>query len=415
MSHLHLDHCGQPFYSHAYIVQSRPSSMRGRIFISLPWLSTVVVVAARHYPMKTLSSSTPATVSSSILPTKMCETPFLERCAPGGTMNERDLENDIYDMLEPRFMDGPPREKTTYPVKRQQYSVLHGSNDQPGRGPALGQATGSPTSPPGSHMKSTSGPTSIPSHSLIPNWSYKKHSIAAATILIIVVVGAFVILSVLCFKKAKRYFQRCKKERDYSPPNYNAYDCPIVLNADAISSATKLHKEEQGMGQNPSQGTFLFNCGRQRSPSPGFVVEEDPAVGSVTRVYRATKNDIPKSSEAPPCMPSLLPSSLEEGKTTNYIPESPLPISKSCEAEKPVVVVSSPLTHALSISATRETQSSPGALTLHEGYSGMECSEENKRVRYSDPSPDPHRVSYLPMIHPSSSPLFTFDSLQTDE
>lgn len=382
--------------------------------MGLAWFSTVV--AARPYPIRTLSPSTPTTKSSSVSPSTTCETLFLRCGALGVSISDgRAPGNDFYDELEPRSTDRPSWKETSYPMKRQQYSALYGPNSQPGRGPAMEQATGSPTSPPGGRTKSVSGPTSKPSHSLVPNWSYKKHSIAAAIILIIVLAGAVVILLVLCFKKTKRYIQRRKKERGYSPPEYSAYDTPGVLNADAMSSSTKLHPDGKGMGQNPNQGTFSFNCGRPRSPSPGFVVETDPAAGSVTRVYRVTKNDLPKSSDVPPYTSNLPRGFFEERKTTNHVPDSPLPIRKSCDAQKPVVIVSSPLTHALSICATRETQSSPGALMHHGGDSGVESSDENKRIRYSDPGSDPQRASYLPMIHPSSSPLFTFDGLQTEE
>lgn len=387
--------------------------MRAHILMSLAWFSTVVV--ARPYPTRTLLSSTPATNSSSISPSTAREASFLGRCALGMSISDGKAPgNDIYDELEPRSTCRPWKE-TSYPIKRQQYSALYGPNGQSDGGPAMEQATVSPTSPPGGRTKGVSGPTSKPSHSLVPNWSYKKHSIAAAIILIIVLAGAVVILLVLCFKKTKRYIQRRKKERDDSPPEYSAYDSPGVLNADAMSSSTKLHLNGKDMGQNLNQGTFSFNCGLPRSSSPGFVVETDLAAGSVTRVYRA-KNDFPKSSDVPPYRSNLPHGGfLEEGGTTNYVPDSPSPIRKSCDAQKPVVIVPSPLTHALSICATRETQSSPGALTHHDGDSGMESSDENKRIRYSDPGPDPQRASYLPMIHPSSSPLFIFDGLQTEE
>lgn len=243
-------------FFHVYLVQVWPSTMRAHILMSLAWFSTVVV--ARPYPTRTLLSSTPATNSSSISPSTAREASFLGRCALGMSISDGKAPgNDIYDELEPRSTCRPWKE-TSYPIKRQQYSALYGPNGQSDGGPAMEQATVSPTSPPGGRTKGVSGPTSKPSHSLVPNWSYKKHSIAAAIILIIVLAGAVVILLVLCFKKTKRYIQRRKKERDDSPPEYSAYDSPGVLNADAMSSSTKLHLNGKDMGQNLNQGTFSF-------------------------------------------------------------------------------------------------------------------------------------------------------------
>ena len=359
--------------------------MRQSIFTRVVWL----VGVTQPYPAGTLSLTGRTTEISSFTLTKVRQT----------------------------SADAEPRtERSGHMGKRQVYSALHGSSAQP----ATTQAMSTPTGTSGTYSKGVEGPNSTPARNLVPHWDYKSHSIAAASILIIIFAVSVLVLLALYFKKVRNFCRRRKRERrNYTPPKYSSYDSPVVvLEGESIPPSTAKGNEDEKAVNPPSSignGTHSFDTGHSRPPSPGFVVEEDPALGSVVRVYRAVKNKMPRNpvTDVPPVLSPPRDCSFTKGQATNYASDETMPTEKTCTAEKPVVVVPPPLTHTPSMSATRETHSSPGGYTYHGGNSDVESSDENN-IRYSDPGPEPHRVSYLPRIYPSGLPLFNLEGLRFD-
>lgn len=280
----------------------------------------------------------------------------------------------------------------------------------------------SPTGTSGGHTSSVERPLrSIPSRNLVPHWDYRSHSIAAACIMIIIFAVSFLVLLALYFKKVHNFCRRRKRERNnYSPPKNSSYDSPVVLEGESMSSSTaKMNEDEKAVNPSSSNGTRSFDTRQSRPPSPGFVVEEDPAIGSVVRVCRAVRSKMPKNpvrnvlpALSPPRCGSVKKKQLENDASTETIPKEKTCALRNVETERPLIMVPPALTHRPSMCAARETHSSPGDYAYHGGHSDLESSDESHINRYSDPGPEPDRVSYLPKIHPSGLPLFNLEGLR---
>lgn len=377
----------------------------GQTIFTRVWLATVGVT--RPYPAGTLSSTGSTTeISSSTLTKVRWKSTEKSSASEATGSTGGELES----------ADEQPWTKSSSLGKRQLYTALHEPSGQPYQHSSTTQAMSTPTSTSGSYTKGVEGPTSTPSRNLVPHWDYRSHSIAVACILIIVFAVSILVLLALYIKKVHNFCRRRKRERrNYSPPKYSSYDSPVTLDGNSIPPVAKVNEDEKSVNPSSTNGTHSFDTGQSRPPSPGFVVEEDPTRGSVVRVYRAVKNKMPKNSVTD-TLPALSPPrgcSFKKGQVTNRASDETIPTEKTCSAEKPVVVVPPPLTHTPSMCATRETHSSPGGYTRHGGNSDLESSDEGN-IRYSDPGPEPHRVSYLPRIYQSGLPLFNLEGLRFD-
>ena len=323
--------------------------MRPSVFINLAALSGVAL--ARPCRTKVFPEDNPVTQSTSLPPTRIYEATSTVQGTVRAT--ESDPKNGFYYALEAQFRGGKLRTERSNRVRRQGYDAFYRFDDEMIQATPtfMDKATSSQTSPPKSSMDLTE-PTPTP-HNLIPHWNYQKHSVAAACIFVIVIIVAFAVLMALYFKKVKMFFQRRRRERrSYLAPKYNA----IGTTSDAMTSNVHLSKESK-----PTRGTFSFDFGISRSPSPGFVVEEDPKLGSVTRVYRASRADISDDLDPAPSPPHI---SFKGGKLV-CLPKAPGNAGKLCDSvQKQVIVAPPPLLHVTSMSAkTEEMPPSPEAFS----------------------------------------------------
>lgn len=327
-------------------------TMRPPVFINLAALSGVAL--ARPCRTKALPEDNAVTQSTSMPSTWTYETTSTVRDTTRVTESDpTELGNGFYYVLEAQFKGRQLRTERSNRVRRQEHDAFYRFDDKMIQATPtfMDEATNSQTSPPKSSTDFTE-PTPTP-HNLIPHWNYQKHSVAAACIFVIVIIVAFAVLMALYFKKVKMFFQRRSRERrSYLAPKYNA----IGTNSDAMTSNAHLNKESK-----PTRGTFSFDFGISRPPSPGFVVEEDPKLGSVTRVYRASRADISDDLDPAPSPPHV---SFEGGKLV-CLPKAPGNAGKLCDSvQKPVIVAPPPLLHVASMSAkTEEMPPSPEALS----------------------------------------------------
>lgn len=309
-------------------------------------------------------------------------------------------------------------------VKRQEYHILPEPNDQAVQTTSMSvnetaSTNATQTTPPTNSTKSVDEPPVATPVNLVPHWNTEKHAIAFAVILIIVVVVAFVVLLALYFKKVKRFFQRRRRDKKSLLSKYDG----VAIDGDEVSSTAPLNKESKS-----DRGAYSFEIDRSRlrSPPPEYTVEEDPELGSVTGVYRVSRteynNDFPRRVSA--FHEREQENEQENEEQEDVVDMSPPvipPTGKLRESvQKPVLIVPTPLNplnRVRSFSATTELQQH-----LHEPVSHGSQDDgglpsrtptaiESRTTRYSDPGlyGNPNRMSFLPRIQRSSSPLFIFD------
>ncbi|CAK39849.1 hypothetical protein M747DRAFT_361820 [Aspergillus niger ATCC 13496] len=237
-----------------------------------------------------------------------------------------------------------------------------------------------------------SGPENM-NRNWIPHWSYQKSSIAAACIFTAVTVMALTFLAILSIKKAKRSWERHKREkRYYTNSGYSA-----------LSLLEEGHEMTSTSSKQLSRETLMFS--KSRSPSSPLFVEQDGP--SVTRVYQASKSVSTITLDSPS---STLG---HAGSTTelNAIPERPASALKRSRQERhgskarSVVVVPSPL-RAFSVKPMihhtdpfRSLERTP----LNVEHEGGSVPSSSKRD-----SAGGNSLFKLPAIQRTMSPLFSF-------
>lgn len=330
--------------------------------------------------------------------------PETSSTVPDGTLVQEQPGNGIYYVLATQSKHRPDSVQRMRLVKRQEYHILPEPNVELTQETSVSTNEAADTNPQTTtSSQSSDEPPPAPPRNLVPHWSHKKHSIAAAVIFIIVVVVAFVVLLVLYFQKVKRFFERRRWEKkSYLLPKYDA-----VVTNDETSSTAYLNKESK-----MDRDAFSFEIDRTRSrtptPPPEYVVEEEPNLGSVTGVYAAPGGET-----------LSFPSACGFHGLINSPPVVP-PTGRLRESvQRPVLIVPTPLNplyRVRSFSATTELQQSYEPLSRSSQDDGeishrSSTANESRVNRYSDPGPsqNPNRVSFLPRIYRSSSPLFSFE------
>ena len=395
--------------------------MRTFIFIVLASLLTAAVARPfRREPSPT--GDAPVTQTLSLPSTLVFET-STATIVPDGTPVLGEPGYNVYSLLVSQTKLKPTIKRIRL-VKRQEYHILPEPNDQAVQtttmsmnGTASTNATQTTSST--NSTKSVDEPPAATPVNLVPHWNSEKHAIAFAVIFIIVVVVALVGLLALYFKKVKRFFQRRRRDKKSLLSKYDG----VAIDGDEMSSTAPLNKESKS-----DRGAYSFEIDRSRprSPPPEYIVEEDPALGSVIRVYRMSRtgynNNFPRRVSA--FHEQEQENEQENEGQENVVDMSPPvipPTGKLRESvQKPVLIVPTPLNplnRVRSFSATTELQQyryepvSCGSQDDGDLPSRNSTANESRIIRYSDPGPykNPNRVSFLPRIQRSSSPLFTFD------
>ena len=367
--------------------------MRGSIIIVVAGLSSTVI--ARPYRTGTPSPDTSPTQLTQLPSTRVYETPSsVYNSMRAVESSQGELRNGIYHVPETRSRRQRTKARSNHIVGYGGDDVYHGLDSRMiSDTPTITDASS------GFQIRSESN-MPAPSRNLVPQWNYRTHSIVAAGIFFGIVTVALAVLAVLYFKKVKRFFQRRRRERkSCSPPKYSTVD-----NSDDGTTSNVHTDQDSKFIRDP----WSFEVNRPAPPSPAppsppaIVVEGNPIQDSEDKV---------DNGDSPGAVPSPRVS-YEQGKVVMSQPEPQTPCKLRDSVQKPVIVV--PLSHVASMTASMsyatELSRTPDFSSQHnpQGSSTSDGGNET-RSRHSDPGPDPKRVSLLPRIQRSSSPLFAFD------
>lgn len=358
--------------------------MRRSIIIVVAGLSSTVV--ARPYRSETPSTDTSPTQLTQLPSKRVYETP--------SSVHNAMREVDIYHVLETRSRRQRAKARSNDIGEYEGHDVYHGLNSR--------MISDTPTitdASTGVQIRSESN-TPAPLRNLVPHWNYRTHSIVAAGIFVGIVTVALAVLTVLYFKKVKRFFQRRRRERkSCSPPKYSTVD----NSGDGSTSSVHTDQDSKSI-RNP----WSFEVNRPAPPSPAppsppaIVVEGDQIQDSADNIDNGDSLSTVPSPRV----------SYEQGKVVVSQPEPQTPCKLRDSVQKPVIVV--PLSHVASMTASMsyatELSRTPD-ISSQNNSQGSSTSEGSNgtRSRHSDPGPDPKHVSFLPRIQRSSSPLFAFD------
>lgn len=362
--------------------------MRRSIIIVVAGLSSTVV--ARPYRSETPSTDTSPTQLTQLPSKRVYETPSsVHNAMREVESSQGELRNGIYHVLETRSRSQRAKARSNDIGEYEGHDVYHGLNSRMiSDTPTITDASASV------QIRSESN-TPAPSRNLAPHWNYRTHSIVAAGILVGIVTVALAVLTVLYFKKVKRFFQRRRRERKSClPPKYSTVD-----NSDD-GSTSNVHTDQDSKS---IRDPWSFEVNRPAPPSPSaIVVEGDQIQDSADNVDNGDSLSTVPSPRV----------SYEQGKVVVSQPEPQTPCKLRDSVQKPVIVV--PLSHVASMTASMsyatELSRTPDVSSQNNSQ-GSSTSEGSNgtRSRHSDPGPDPKRVSLLPRIQRSSSPLFAFD------
>ncbi|GAQ10935.1 hypothetical protein ALT_8256 [Aspergillus lentulus] len=247
--------------------------------------------------------------------------------------------------------------------------------------------------------------TPTPSHkSFLKHWSYKKSSIAAAVIFIVITTVAFIALSVLLFRRLRRSWKQYKKgKRDFANSKYAAIS-PLDDNIANYSfgSTPKIRRSRE-----------LSISDKSRPITKTYVAEEATRLEAVTRALCAHADAVPVSPLGSFAAPKQSEASLPQASMPERPGKSELPAEpwRAGFVPKQVVVVS-PLNRMVSGKAAeigwQSSLRTIDELSLPKPEAGPPRPHRKARreVRNSTPSTDqPFR---LPSIERSTSPLFEF-------
>lgn len=240
-------------------------------------------------------------------------------------------------------------------------------------------------SSPSSNITYTTEPPKSTSKSLIPHWSYKKSSIAAASIFTSIALAALIFLVVVYIRRLKRVWRRRKLERQKRIAS--AYSSiPLTEDLNPTHSDPKILTETKS-----DRDSLMFSSrSRSRSPSMAFKFDDDRARAVIAPVNLAT---LDRQYD-----PHLLSSQRRESLA------------------KPIVVVRPPLNPIVPMSA-RTASISDERVALHNPHVVPRAAQNQRRgdemrrsteSGASSRSAESNRLTLLPSIQRSSSPIFRF-------
>lgn len=389
--------------------------MRTFIFIVLTGVLTAAIARPfQREPSQARDAPVTQTLSS---PSTLISETSTSTIVPDGTLAPGEPGYGVYSLLVSQTKLKPTRIKRIRLAKRQEYHILPEPNDEAVQTMSMSVKetanTDASQTTPAISTKSVDEPPAATPVNLVPHWNTEKHAIAFAVILIIVVIVAFVVLLALYFKKVKRFFQRRRRDKKSLFSKYDG----VAIDGDEVPSTVPLNKESKS-----DRGAYSFEIDRShpRSPPPEYIVEEDPELGSVTRVYRVSRTEYNSFPRRMSTFHEQEQGNEEQEDVDMCQPVVP-PTGRLRESvQKPVLIVPTPLNplnRVRSFSATTELQQhlyepiSRGSQDDGDLPSRNSTANESRVTRYSDPGPygNPNRMSFLPRIQRSSSPLFTFD------
>ncbi|KAF7162190.1 hypothetical protein CNMCM6106_009184 [Aspergillus hiratsukae] len=174
-------------------------------------------------------------------------------------------------------------------------------------------------------------PTPSPK-SYIPHWSYKKHSIAAAIVFVVIAAVAFIALTILLIRRLRQSWKRYKKrKRDYVNSKYFAIS-PLDDNIASYSIGTPKIKRSRELSLSR----------KSRSTTKPYVAEEATSLGAVARAICANPDAMPVSPLDSVAAPKQSEARLSRASVTERLgkPELPTEPWRAGLVPKQVVIVS---------------------------------------------------------------------------
>lgn len=263
-------------------------------------------------------------------------------------------------------------------------------------------------------------PTST-SKSLIPNWSYKKSSIAAASIFSAVALIAVAFLATMYIRRLKRRWDQHKNAKRNRKKEFDSAYSAIPLSDDNLTSEAKLAAMGEGK-KSSDRESLMFS--RSYSPSMAYTVDEphafraysnnnDSSAGAVDQMER-TATHATSFGGGSSISPSRSPSDRTKAAPVNlatldrqYDPHL-LSSQRRSPLAKPIVVVRPPTTQAVPMSARpssvvdEQTAQNDSHAVSH---TADVMQSENSR------SSDSVRLARLPSIKRSQSPIMKFEDV----
>ncbi|RHZ48095.1 uncharacterized protein CDV56_104077 [Aspergillus thermomutatus] len=252
---------------------------------------------------------------------------------------------------------------------------------------------------------STVDPTPTPSHkSLLPHWSYRKSSIAAAVSIVSITAVALIALTILLIRRLRQSWKRYKKrKRDYANSKYSAIS-PLDDNIGTYSFDTPRTR----LGRESSK------FGLSRSTTMPYVAEEATSLGAVTRAICANTNAMPVSP-----LDSVAAVKQSEVRLPHVsVPERPKESELLTEpwragfVPKQVVIVAPPLSRMVSASTAEIGRQSSlrtiDELSLPESETGPQSPHKKARPKDGNQTPSTDELFRLPSIQRVTSPIFEF-------
>jgi hypothetical protein len=171
-----------------------------------------------------------------------------------------------------------------------------------------------------------------PPKSYIPHWSYKKHSIAAAIVFVVIAAVAFIALTILLIRRLRQSWKRYRKrKRDYVNSKYYAIS-PLDDNIASYGIGTpKIRRSRE-----------LSIPRRSRSITKTYVAEEATSLAAVARAICANPDAMPVSPLDSVAAPKQSEARLSRSSVTERLakPELPTEPWRAGLVPKQVVIVS---------------------------------------------------------------------------
>lgn len=265
----------------------------------------------------------------------------------------------------------------------------------------------------------TQTPTSTPK-SLIPHWSYKKSSIAAASIFSSIALAAFIFLLVMYIRRLKRARRQKKLERQ---KRIGSSYSSIPLTEDHNLAPLEPKPAAEGKSDRDS---LMFSSG-SRSPSVPFVFDEEKSL--ISRAFRMDTTGAPSAAILEQ-VGGLSRSSLDRANAslapvnlaTLDRQYDPLLLSSQRRESlaKPIVVVRPPLNPIVPLSASTSSAAdeqvaphNPHVVSSASQYQlrGDQRRSMDRDSGESSKSAKSNRLALLPSIQRSSSPIFMFSEV----
>lgn len=263
-------------------------------------------------------------------------------------------------------------------------------------------------------------PTST-SKSLIPNWSYKKSSIAAASIFSAVALIAVAFLATMYIRRLKRRWDQHKNAKRNRKKEFDSAYSAIPLSDDNLTSEAKLAAMGEGK-KSSDRESLMFS--RSYSPSMAYTVDEphvfraysnnnDSSAGAVDQMER-TATHATSFGSGSSISPSRSPSDRTKAAPVNlatldrqYDPHL-LSSQRRSPLAKPIVVVRPPTTQAVPMSA-RPSSVVDEQAAQNDSHAVSHTADVMQSG--SSRSSDSVRLARLPSIKRSQSPIMKFEDV----